>query len=132
MEPPVGPDYENIIGFNYRKDSTDLYYGDSLVPDADVASFELINFQWAKDKNRVYFNGKSVTKIDRKTFKYLNSGYSTDTNNVFYDTSIVDGADIQTFIYIPNSHDGKDKDFCYRKGQKIECSKLTTTDANHR
>src|SRR5437870_4258886 len=28
-EPPPGINYDNVIGFNYRKDSTNLFYGDT-------------------------------------------------------------------------------------------------------
>ena len=125
-EPQTEIDYDNVIGFNYRKDSTNLYYGDSLVQNADLSSFELINFEWAKDKNKVYYYGKPISKIDCKTFTYLGSGYSTDTNHVFYDTVIVEKADRFSFYFISESQDGKDKNFCYRQWKIIECSKLQT------
>ena len=119
-------DYSNVIGFNYHKDSTNLYYGDSLVKNADLTSFELINFSWAKDKNKMYYKGNSVSKIDCKTFIYIGSGYSKDTNHVFYDTIIVDKADRNSFYYDSESQEGKDENYCYSKGQNIECSKLQT------
>lgn len=132
-EPPAEINYDNVIGFNYRKDSTNLFYGDTLVKGADLSTFELVNFHWARDRNRVYFKGKPVAAIDSRTFKYLGSGYSIDTNYVFYDTTVVEGADLNTFDFVADSDDGQDTNYCYRKGRKIDCSKLRANErTNHR
>jgi hypothetical protein len=124
-KPQIETDYANVIGFNYRKDATTLYYGDSIVPNADLSTFQLINFEWARDRNTIYYMGVPVPKIDTQSFTYLGSGYSMDTNYVYYDTMIVEGADRNNFYFIAESQDGKDDNFCYRKGIKTDCSVLT-------
>ena len=122
------PVEQNQLCCGFTKDSTNIYYNDTILKSADLNSFKVLNFNWAKDTNSVYFNGKPIPTIDSKTFRYLDYHYSIDKSNVYYDDQIIEGADATTFKHIDGTQDGKDKNFCYRYGEKVDCKVLLTDD----
>lgn len=123
----IVPD-QNQFCCGFTTDSTSIFYNDTIIGNADVSSFEIINFHWAKDKNSVYFNGKPISIIDSKTFRYLDYHYAVDKFYVYYDDQIIEGADAATFKHIDGTQDGKDKNYCYRYGERVDCNVLLTNE----
>ncbi|MBK9801281.1 MAG: DKNYY domain-containing protein [Bacteroidetes bacterium] len=112
------------LGRGYSKRNNLIYLDDTLVNGADANSFETVSWDWAKDKMHYYYLGKPILEIDYPTFKLLDYHYSIDKNHVYYDDKIIEGADAKTFKYIDGSQDAKDKNSCYRYGEKVDCNVL--------
>ena len=125
------PDLSSIQGelcCGFTKDSTNIYYRDTLLPSADPSTFKIIDFHWAKDTNAVYFNGTPIPTIDPRTFRYLDFHYAVDSTHVYYDDQVIEGADVLTFEHIEGTQDGKDANSCYRYGEKVDCNVLLTEE----
>ena len=112
------------LGMGFRKDELHIYYDDTIVKDADPATFEIVSRDWSRDSKSYFFHGKLVSYIDRATFQDLDYHYGKDKNNVYYDDQIIKDADANTFQHIQGTQDGKDKNGCYRYGEKVDCSEL--------
>ncbi len=119
------PDSFESLQFGFTKDKFNVYNNGNIVEDADPATFEFITgSMWAKDKKSYFFQGKAIPFIDYNSFRYLDYHYAIDKNNVYYDDQIIKGADSKTFIHIEGSQDGKDKNGCYRYGEKTDCKNI--------
>ena len=119
------PNSFEVLQFGFTKDKFHVYDKDSLVEGADPATFEFITgSMWAKDKKSYFYKGKLVSYVDYGSFRYLDYNYAVDKNNVYYDDQIIKGADAKTFKHIEGSQDGKDKNGCYRYGEKVDCKVL--------
>lgn len=105
-----------------------VYRYDTLIVGADAKTFEIVSWNWQRDKNFYYHFGKKVDYIDRNTFEDLGYHYGKDKFNVYYDEKIIEGADTKTFTQIAGTQDGKDKNGCYRWGEKVDCSVLLTEE----
>ena len=116
------------LGFGFTIDSNYVYKNDTIVEGADPKTFETINWQWAKDNKSIFFFGKLIPFIDYNTFHYLDYHYAIDKNNVYYDDKIIEGADASSFKHIDGSQDGRDKNSCYRYGEKVDCKVLLTEE----
>lgn len=125
--PKIAED-ENELCCGFTKDSANILYNDTPLANVDMASFDIINYNWAKDKNRVYYNGVAIPYVDGSSFVYLDYQYAKDKNNVYYYEKIIEGADAATFIHLDGTQDGKDKNFCYRYGEKVDCKVLSTEE----
>ena len=117
---------QGYIGTNndYRVLDNKVFRKDTLIVGADASTFEIISWDWQRDKNFYYRFGKKITEIDRQSFELLDYHYAKDKNHVFYDENIIEGADAPTFKHIDGTQDGKDKNFCYRYGEKVDCKIL--------
>ena len=101
---------------------------DTLIEGADAKTFEIVSWGWQRDKNNYYRFGKRVPAIDRETFEDLDYHYGKDKNHAYYDDKIIEGADAKTFYHIEGTQDAKDKNNCYRWGEKVECDVLETEE----
>lgn len=111
-------------GSQYRLIDGQIFYQDSILTEADKASFELLPNNWARDNKSYFYLGRKMTEIDYQTFEIFNYHYSKDKNHVYYKDQILQGADPKTFEHIEGSRDARDKSNCYRAGKKIDCSVL--------
>jgi len=118
------PSSFEVLNFGFTKDKMNVYKNDSIVKNADPKTFQIINWIWSKDKTSFFYQGKLIPYIDYTTFQYLDYHYAIDKNNVYYDDQIIKGADAKTFKHIEGSQDGKDKNGCYRYGEKVDCKVL--------
>lgn len=62
-----------IIGRNYLKDKSHVYYKYLKIKNADPGSFEILfnsNSLFAKDKNMIYFEGHSFKDVDVKSVQF--------------------------------------------------------------
>ena len=89
------------LGLGYRKDKLHVYSDDTIIKDADPATFEMVNWQWQKDSKSYFYQGKLVPYIDYATFQYLDYHYAKDKNNVYYNDKIIEGADAKTTVLFP-------------------------------
>jgi len=101
---------------------------DTLIEGADAETFEIVSWDWQRDKNYYYRFGKIVPTIDRKTFEDLHYHYGKDKNHAYYDDKIIEVADAKTFYHIEGTQDAKDKNNCYRWGEKVDCKVLETQE----
>ena len=119
------PNSFEVLQFGYSKDKYFVYENDSIIEGADPNTFEFIGASmWTKDKKSYYYKSKLVSYVDYASFRYLDYHYAIDKNNVYYDDQIIEGADSKTFKHIEGSQDGKDKNGCYRYGEKVDCKVL--------
>ena len=123
------PNTFEILQFGFTKDKYHVYDNDTIVKGADPATFEFITgSMWAKDKASYFYKGKRVGEVDYTTFRYLDYHYAIDKNHVYYNDQIIKEADAKTFKHIEGSQDGKDKNGCYRYGEKVDCKVLLTDE----
>lgn len=111
---------------DYKIKNNQVYNKDTLIVGADAKTFEIVSWDWERDKNYYYRFGKVVSAIDRKSFQLLDYHYAKDKFHVFYDENIIVGADAKTFMHLEGTQDGKDKNGCYRWGEKVDCKVLQT------
>ncbi len=93
----------------YSKDKNKVYYkwispGRFWVvelPQADVASFEVLGFNFAKDSKNVWWYGRPLPEVDPLTVVLVNDGFVwKDATNVWYQHKIIPGADAKTFRHL--------------------------------
>lgn len=123
-----------IIDYSYSKDKNNIYFLSDVLKDADPETFQRISDTcYMKDKARVYYNYKVLEGADPETFVVLNSGfeptYSKDKNHVYStyrlfscETIIIEGADVESFE-VSEAGLAKDKSYCYRTGERVDCAK---------
>lgn len=109
---------------DFKKLNNKVYYKDTLLIGADAKTFEVLSWDWERDKNYYYRFGKKVLSIDRNSFQFLDYHYAKDKFHVYYDENIIEGADAKTFVHLEGTQDGKDKNNCYRWGEKVDCKVL--------
>lgn len=89
-----------ILSDEFAKDSTTVYYKESSITDADVATFQAIDANYSKDKNHVYFCDyyregqnyyltkknviKKVAEALPTSFVGLEWGYAKDSKQAFF------------------------------------------------
>lgn len=118
-----------ILQGGYSKDKYEVYCGDSVVVGADPATFEFVTgSMWTKDKSSYFFAGKRIPLVDYATFRYLDYNYAVDKRHVYYNDQVIEEADASSFQHIEDSQDGKDKQGCYRYGERVDCSVLLEED----
>lgn len=84
----------------YVHDGTKVYFGNVLVPSADLQNFVVLGSGYevdihGKDVNHAYFKGKSIPNADPDTFIVLGLGlYAKDKNAVYYTDSGLDSAEV--------------------------------------
>ena len=93
---------------SYAKDNNNIYIENSIIPWANIKSFEVVFFNiWknkhqapyvSKDKNHVYFSNKIIVWANPKSFEYLWANFSKDDKNIFYETEKIEWADKESFI----------------------------------
>ncbi len=120
------PNSFEVLNLGFSKDKFYVYRNDSIVENADPKTFLIINWMWSKDKKSFFYQGKMIPYIDYATFQYLDYNYAVDKNNVYYNEQIIKGADAKTFKHLDGSQDGRDKNGCYRYGEKVDCNVLLT------
>ncbi len=68
----------------WAKDKSTVYYGDKILRDADVKTFQVLDYSWGKDKNYVYLKGDLLEGVDATTFQiFANGGFAHDKNHVY-------------------------------------------------
>ena len=116
------------VSDDFKIINNNVYRYDTLIKGADAKTFETVSWNWQRDKNYYYYFGERIEYIDRNTFEDLDYHYGKDKSNVYYDENIIEGADAKTFIHIVGTQDGKDKNACYRRGEKVDCNVLLTEE----
>lgn len=104
------------------RDKLHVYRGDTIIADADPATFKIINWEWQCDKSHCFHQGAIVKAIDPASFVTMQNNYSKDKNNVYYYDDEVTGADPTTFEVDAFTFVGKDKFGCYHGADKVDCS----------
>lgn len=76
-----GSTFEFYGGNNYARDSKHIYYRDSVVLDADLATFRVLDFPYARDAHNVYCGSLRMNVDDPNQFKVLKS---EDTGTTYF------------------------------------------------
>lgn len=74
-------------------------------------------YEYTRDKNHIYYEGKVLPDADLATFQIIKWGYAKDKNNVYFLETIVEGANPETFIYDEKKFDFVDGKDIYRYGK---------------
>jgi len=78
-----------ILGRNYARDATRIYYGTTLIRNADVDTFQIINSVWSKDATRIYYKQYSTAILDVDAFVMIDDDYAHDGVNYIYQGSAI-------------------------------------------
>lgn len=106
----------------YGKDKNNIYYGEKIIENADLKTFEIIKnsskyikSQYAYDKNTVYFYGKEIKGSDPKTFEVLDPVLAKDKKDFYLNGVKLNVVDIDTFEYTIEGgcFKGRDKNKIY-------------------
>jgi len=116
------------LGAGFKKENSIVYFLDTIVINADAATFEVISWHWQKDKSTYFYRGKPLPEVDYKSFILLQGNYAKDKNKVYHENDIVPGADPVTFKVNDLTHMGKDKFGCYVDGEKTDCPEAVKKD----
>lgn len=108
-----------VLSGVFAKDANTVWYMDEPIAQSDPESFVVVDHQMGKDQNHVYFAGRRVRHLHAPTFRHLASGYFADQNAVYWGVDAVRDADPDTFEVLGNSFIGKDADSVYRSGQLL-------------
>ena len=122
---------QDTEGNGYKIKGYHVYLYDSIINDADPASFEVLKYEYSKDKKHIYFGTKTFHTADPATFKVLEHGYSKDKDNVYYDYytgKTIPGADPVTFAVF-DLEITKDKNTVYQFYELKEIKRLEKADA---
>ena len=107
-------------------DDTNIVVNDQLVsrgkliPEADVASLEILPQDYKRDSQHVFYFDKVIPDADPATFEIVHDAYSKDRQHVFYQTRILQGADPSTFKMDFGQGIGSDGVRNYREGELIK------------
>lgn len=75
----------------WAKDKSTVYFGNKILRDADVKSFQVLDYSWGKDKKRVYYMGKPFEGADAGTFRiFANGVFAHDKNHVYQNSAYID------------------------------------------
>lgn len=90
-----------------------VYINGKEVENMDADSYEHVNYQYSKDKNYVFYGDSILPNADPKTFENFLALYYRDRQRVYYyDGTVVEGADPATFIQVDELV-AKDKNCVY-------------------
>jgi DKNYY family len=92
----------------YSKDNFNVYYGSSVILNADPGSFELLSLFFAKDINSVYFLGQPIEGSDPGSFKLIAGRLAEDKNHVYYSAEII-STNPEFFILMDDNYAKDDK-----------------------
>lgn len=90
-----------------------------LYSEIDVASFKVIGRDYFKDKSHVYFDGQPIIDCDPETFEVVSEDYSKDSQHVFYKTQKLAMASPATFRYNYATDEGIDGKMKFKDGKLI-------------
>lgn len=75
----------------WAKDKSSVYYGDKILRDADVKTFQVLDRSWGKDNKHIYYMGKLIEGADAATFRiFANGAYAHDKNHVYQISADID------------------------------------------
>jgi len=80
-----------LLGRNYARDATRIYYGRTLIRNADTETFQILNNVWSKDATRIYYKqySTSALELDVETFVVIDDDYGHDGANYVYQGSVI-------------------------------------------
>lgn len=125
-----------ILGQNYMKDNTHVYFKSTRIKNVDIASFKVLcsdNGSFARDKNRIYYESNSFQDINVDSFSFLGGPCEPILKDNKYVYSIytvpdtargnglifpIPGLDAKKYQYL-NALYGKDETQVYYKGVRI-------------
>lgn len=87
------------VGRLYCQDDAHVFFKGKKVCDY-TASFMELNNSCAKDSLHVYYREKTIEGADPVTFRLEKASYACDTSQVYFEGSIVEGANPSTFRYL--------------------------------
>ena len=119
----------------YEMDRGRIFFGEELVMQADVRSFQDLGFGYAKDSRNVYMNGRVLENVDPSTFRLkphsgyrhhgrdkeepaTHKGYYKTTFNVYYGDKKLD-AMASSFVELGGGY-AKDAFNVYYYGEKVK------------
>lgn len=119
----------------YETDHGRIYFGEELVVQADLRSFQDLGFGYAKDAHNVYMNGRVLENVDPSTFRLkarsghrhhgrdneeseAYKGYYKTTFNVYYGDKKLD-AMASSFVELGGGY-AKDAFNVYYYGEKVK------------
>jgi hypothetical protein len=91
-----------------------------LLPEADVASLEILPQNYLRDRQHVFYQGNIIADADPVTFEIVHDAYSKDSSHVFYQTRVLQDADPAKFRMNFAEGTGSDGTRTYRDGELIK------------
>lgn len=117
-----------VVGQNYVRDASHVYYYNSIIDAADPNTFTLLggtedigmglttSHIYSKDKNHVYHLGQKIDGADPATFQILGYAYAKDKSYAYISGDSIKDADLATFTALNDTHYAKDKNHVYLYG----------------
>ena len=119
----------------YEMNRSRIFFGEELVVQADIRSFQDLGFGYAKDAHNVYMNGRVLENVDPSTFRLkarsahrhpgqgreehkAYRGYYKTTFNVYYGDKKLD-AMASSFVELGGGY-AKDAFNVYYYGEKVK------------
>lgn len=99
----------------------------SIIPNADLASFQSLDNYYSKDKNSVFYYQRRLKQADLSTFASLGNNFAKDKNGVFYNGHLCKEADKTTFQVI-NADFARDKTQLFATTGRIRIGKFKGYD----
>ena len=95
-------DYDSFeaVSYEYARDRIQVYYKDSILREADPATFLYLGNSYAHDDKNVFFEDKVVCHYDSSSFKIFEHYYATDGKHIFFNGKVIENADITSFDVI--------------------------------
>ncbi len=93
-----------VLPQGFAKDRNYVYFGKTILPEADPATFEILKTNsgvytdYSKDNKHVYFQFKLIEKADPNSIKILNCcSFAKDRNYVFQAGEVMPNKNPETF-----------------------------------
>ncbi len=122
-----------VVGFNFAKDSKNVWWYGSILPEVDPATVEIVNdgFVW-KDATSVWYQHEKITNADVETFRHLEQAFYGDATRVYWSSTPLEGADPQTFrTFGDDSPYGADRNGVWKGDTRITGLDAATFEPVH-
>lgn len=90
-----------------------------IIPELDLATFEVVDRDFMKDKNNVYYDTKKIHSCDPQSFATVFEEYSKDKTHVFYQEHVLEGADPDRFTYDYATGIASDGKLFFKNGKPV-------------
>jgi hypothetical protein len=122
-----------VVGFNFAKDSKNVWWYGSILPDVDPATVEVVNdgFVW-KDAKSVWYQHEKITNADVKSFRHIEQAFYCDASRVYWSSTPLEGADPKTFrTFGDDSPYGADRNGVWKGDTRITGLDAATFEPVH-
>jgi hypothetical protein len=122
-----------VLGFNFAKDSKNVWWYGQCLPEVDPSTVRLVNegFVW-KDASSVWYQHEKIPGADAETFRHLEQAFYRDKERVYWSSNPLAGADPDTFrTFGDDSPYGADRTNAWKASTKLTGVDGATFEAVH-